>query len=172
MDEIDQRLIVALLADARSTYQDLGRTVRLSSNTVAERLRRLRSHGVVTGFHAHIDLAALGRGLTLLSDARLREGIDRAQFERSLGEVPQVVSAMRLTGDYDYQLRVACAHAAEFETVLDTLKSDHGVREMRSRLLLHEVPLGPANLIGVPAPEVIPPLSAPASDKTPLRRLH
>ena len=37
---------------------------------------------------------------------------------------------MRLTGEYDYQLRVACADAAEFETVIDRLKREHGVREL------------------------------------------
>jgi Lrp/AsnC family leucine-responsive transcriptional regulator len=54
---------------------------------------------------------------------------------------------MRLTGDYDYQLRVVCADTREFESVIDLLKRDHGVRELRSRLLLHEVPLGVGRLI-------------------------
>ncbi|TVZ76395.1 hypothetical protein FB157_14413 [Streptomyces sp. BK340] len=55
---------------------------------------------------------------------------------------------MRLTGDYDYQVRMACTHARDFETVIDRLKSDFGVRELRSRrLLLHEVPLGPDRVL-------------------------
>ena len=147
MDAIDRQLLTLLLADARTTYQELGRAVRLSANTVAERVRRLRSVGVIRGYHADLDLAALGRGLTLLSDVRLREGMDRAEFERGLTAVPNVLSAMRLTGEYDYQLRVACADAAEFETVIDRLKREHGVRELRSRLLLHEVPLGSHRLL-------------------------
>jgi Lrp/AsnC family transcriptional regulator, leucine-responsive regulatory protein len=83
----------------------------------------------------------------LLSDIRLREGVDRGEFETGLVRIPQIVSAARLTGEYDYQLRIVCAHSAEFETVIDGLKSNHGVRELRSRLLLHEVPLGPAPLL-------------------------
>jgi Lrp/AsnC family transcriptional regulator, leucine-responsive regulatory protein len=152
MDQIDRDLLARLLTDGRATYQELGKTVRLSPNTVADRVRRLRASGVLTGFHANLDLTALGRPLTLLSDVRLRDGVDRGEFEAGLVRVPQVVFAARLTGDYDYQLRVVCANSAEFESVIDGLKRDHGVRALRSRLLLHEVPLGPATLLNTRVP--------------------
>lgn len=152
MDAIDRVLIRELLRDARVTYQELGRTARLSANTVAERVRRLRGSGVISGYHAELNLSMLGRGLRLLSDVRLREAVDRAEFERGLAQVSQVIGAMRLTGDYDYLLQVACADPEEFEQVLDRLKREHGVREVRSRLVLHEVPLGLERLVdGSPA---------------------
>ncbi len=147
MDAIDRVLIKELLRDARVTYQDLGRAARLSANTVADRVRRLRSSGVVSGYHARLNLAALGRGLQLMSDVRLREGVDRSEFERGLVEVDQVIAAARLTGDYDYLLQVACADPEEFEQVIDRLKREHGVREVRSRLVLHRVPIGLERLV-------------------------
>lgn len=147
MDGIDRQLITALLADGRATYQDLGRQVRLSANTVADRVRRLRTDGVIRGYHAEVDLGTLGRKMELLSDVRLQEGTDRAAFEEHLPRIPQIVGAMRLTGEYDFQLRVVCADAQEFETVIDRLKRNHGVRELRSRLLLHEIPLGPDRIL-------------------------
>jgi Lrp/AsnC family leucine-responsive transcriptional regulator len=147
MDAIDRVLIRELLRDARVTYQELGRTARLSANTVADRVRRLRSSGVISGYHAQLDLAMLGRGLRLMSDVRLREAVDRAEFERGLAEVEQVISAVRLTGDYDYLLQVACADPDEFEQVLDRLKREYGVREVRSRLVLHEVPIDLERLV-------------------------
>jgi Lrp/AsnC family leucine-responsive transcriptional regulator len=94
MDQIDRDLLAVLLVDGRATYQDLGREVRLSPNTVAERVKRLRGSGVLTGFRAEVDLAALGRSLTLLSEVRLREGVERPQFEQGLAAIPQVVSAI------------------------------------------------------------------------------
>lgn len=147
MDQIDRELLTLLLDDGRATYQELGRAVRLSPNTVADRVRRLRASGVLTGFHAQLDLTALGRNLTLVTDVRLREGVDRGEFERGLVDLPQITSAARMTGEYDFQLKVVCVDSAEFEIVVDTLKRDHGVRETRSRLLLHELPLGPARLL-------------------------
>lgn len=147
MDAIDRVLIRELLRDARMTYQELGRTARLSANTVADRVRRLRTSGVISGYHAELDLAMLGRGLRLMSDVRLREAVDRGEFERGLADVDQVIGAVRLTGDYDYLLQVACADPEEFEQVIDRLKRDHGVREVRSRLVLHEVPIDLEKLV-------------------------
>jgi Lrp/AsnC family leucine-responsive transcriptional regulator len=147
MDQIDRQLLTALLTDGRATYQDLGERVRLSPNTVAERVKRLQREGVLTGFHAGLDPAALGRPLTLLIDVRIREGVSRATFEKRLAALPQAVSAAHITGEYDYELRVVCENAAEIETVIDRLKEDHGVRELRSRMVLGEVPLGPAGLL-------------------------
>jgi Lrp/AsnC family transcriptional regulator, leucine-responsive regulatory protein len=141
MDAIDRVLIKELLRDARVTYQELGRAARLSANTVADRVRRLRSSGVLSGYHAQLNLAMLGRNLQLMSDVRLSEGKDRSEFERGLIAVEQVIGAVRLTGDYDYLLQLACVGPEEFEQVIDRLKRDHGVREIRSRLVLHEVPI-------------------------------
>lgn len=147
MDRIDRDLVRLLLEDGRATFQDLGRAVRLSANSTAERVRRLTTSGVIRAYRADLDLEALGRGLVLLSDVRLREGTVNADFERDLAAVPQVIGAMRLTGEYDYQLRVACTDAHDFESVVNVLKAEHSVRELRSRLLLHEVPLGPDRLL-------------------------
>jgi Lrp/AsnC family leucine-responsive transcriptional regulator len=147
MDAIDRVLIRELLRDARVSYQELGRTARLSANTVADRVRRLRGTGVISGYHAQLNLPLLGRGLRLMSDVRLREAVDRAEFERGLAEVEQVIGAVRLTGDYDYLLQVACTDPDEFEQVLDRLKREHGVREVRSRLVLHEVPIDLEKLV-------------------------
>ena len=147
IDRIDRQLLALLVGDGRATYQELGRQVRLSANTVAERVRRLRTSGAIDGYRAELNPEAFGRGLHMISDIRLRETINRRAFEEQLHEVPQVIGAMRVTGEYDYQLRLACIDAHEFETVIDRLKADLGVREARSRLMLHEVPLGPERLL-------------------------
>lgn len=149
MDSIDRELLALLLENGRATYQDLGRRVRLSANSVAERVRRLQTSGTIRGYHADLNLETFGRSMQMVSDIRLRETVDRKAFEKQLHEVPQVIGAMRLTGEYDYLLRMACADAHEFETVIDRLKAELGVREVRSRLLLHEVELGLDRMLGM-----------------------
>jgi Lrp/AsnC family leucine-responsive transcriptional regulator len=149
VDSIDRQLLALLLEDGRATYQELGRRVSLSANSVAERVRRLRASGTIRGYHADLNLETFGRGMHMVSDIRLREGVDRTAFEARLHDVPQVIGAMRLTGEYDYLLRVACADAHEFEVIIDRLKAELGVREVRSRLLLHEVPLGMERMLDI-----------------------
>lgn len=147
MDGIDRQLLALLVQDGRATYHELGRTVRLSGNTVADRVGRLRRTGVLRRYGAELDLAALGFGMEMLSDIRLQDGVDRVAFEHGLSDIPHVTGAWRVTGEYDYLLRIVCADAHGFETISDRLKSHHGVRHVRSRLTLHEVPLAPERIL-------------------------
>jgi Lrp/AsnC family leucine-responsive transcriptional regulator len=151
LDAIDRKLVALLVDDARMTYQELGRAVRLSANTTADRVRRLHSSGVIRGYHAAIDHRAVGRPLNLISELRLREGYDNAEFDRNLAAIPQIVEAFRTTGEYDYQIRLACTGTDEFEHILAILKGEHGVREVRTRLLLHDIPMPAARILDPPA---------------------
>ncbi|HIZ98315.1 MAG TPA: Lrp/AsnC family transcriptional regulator [Candidatus Janibacter merdipullorum] len=148
LDRIDRHLLRLLVADGRATYQDLSKEVRLSANSVADRVRRLRSEGLITGYRAELNPAALGRPLAMISEIRLGEKVVRREFADSLKEVPQVVAGSRLTGDYDYELRIACRDAAEFEEVVDRLRSNHGVVSIRSRMVLHDLEVDRSGLAG------------------------
>ena len=147
MDAVDREILAVLVRDGRITYQELGRAVRLSANATADRVRRLRQDGVLAGYRADVDLAALGRRLVMFTEVRLRDGVGYPGFERGLADFPQVVSAAHVTGEYDYQLRVACVDTAEFERIIERLKVDHGVRELRSRLVLREIALDPTRVL-------------------------
>jgi Lrp/AsnC family transcriptional regulator, leucine-responsive regulatory protein len=149
VDAVDREILTVLLHDGRITYQELGRAVRLSANAVADRVRRLRKSGVLRGYRADLDFAALGRPLVLVTDVRLREGVSGAEFERGLRRFPQIFSAAHVTGEYDYQLRVACTDTGEFEELIERLKREHGVRELRSRLVLRQIPLDPAGVLEI-----------------------
>ena len=61
MDRVDQRILEELQADARLSFNELSRRVRLSAPAVAERVRRLEATGVITGYHARVDPGRVGR---------------------------------------------------------------------------------------------------------------
>lgn len=149
VDAVDREILAVLLHDGRITYQELARAVRLSANAVADRVRRLRRSGVVRGYRADLDFSALGRPLVLVTEVRLRDGVSGAEFERGLSGFPQIFSAAHVTGEYDYQLRMACVDTAEFEQLIERLKHEHGVRELRSRLVLRQIPLDPASVLEI-----------------------
>lgn len=149
MDAIDRTLAALLVADARATYQDLSAAVHLSANSVADRVRRLRRIGVVTGYHANLGLTALGRTLTALTDVRLKDDVDRSGFEQQLGGVRQVLGAAHTTGSYDYQLQLACTGADDLEHAVGRLR-DLGARDVHSRIVLREIALDPVRLLTDP----------------------
>lgn len=146
LDRTDQELITELVHQARLTYQELARAVHLSANSTAERVRRLVRDGVISGFHAELDLAAIGRTLGALTDVKLKDEVDRTDFERDLVHLPQVLDAIHTTGEYDYQLRVASTGTEDLETVVDALRR-MGAREVHSRIILGQVRYDPTRLI-------------------------
>ncbi|MGA7834336.1 MAG: Lrp/AsnC family transcriptional regulator [Acidimicrobiales bacterium] len=146
MDDIDRALMVALSDDARLSYQQLASIVHLSSNSTADRVRRLRQSGVLGGFHADIALDVLGYTLLALTDVNLKESVDRHEFEQSLEGVPQVLSAIHTTGELDYQLRIVCSGTDELQSVLDTLQR-LGTRDVQSRIVLGERNYGATRLL-------------------------
>ena len=146
VDEIDRTLLAALIDDARLSYQQLATTVHLSSNSTADRVRRLRANGVIAGYHAELNLTALGRSLHSLTDVKLKESVDRRDFERDLGAVVQVLSAVHTTGEFDYQLRIVSASTDELQSVLDVLRQI-GARDVQSRIVLGEITFNSARLL-------------------------
>lgn len=146
IDSLDLQLAAALVHDGRLTYQELARIVHLSANSTADRVRRLQQNGVILGYHAELSPAALGRSLAAMSDIKLKDEIDRRDFERHLAELPQVVSATHTTGEFDYQLRLACTDTSDLERAVDDLRW-LGVREIQSRIVLGEVVFDPTRVL-------------------------
>jgi Lrp/AsnC family transcriptional regulator, leucine-responsive regulatory protein len=146
MDDIDRSLLIALSEDGRLSYQQLATLVHLSSNSTADRVRRLRQSGVLAGFRAEIDLGVLGHTLHSLTDVSLKESVDRHEFERDLEGVPQVLSAVHTTGGLDYQLRIVSRNTDELQSVIDELQHI-GARDVQSRIVLGETTYSPTRLL-------------------------
>lgn len=108
MDEIDVRIVHELQRDARQTNRELAAGVGIASSTCFERVRRLHEHGVIRGYHADVDLAAIGREVQALVFAQVRplnrELIDG--FQREATAMPEVMSVFVLAGGDDFLLHV------------------------------------------------------------------
>src|SRR4051812_43381110 len=118
MDAVDGEILRLLRDDGRLSWRDLGVAVGLSANAAAERVRRLRDAGVITGFVALIDPAAGGRTLQALVGVTLAAGTDSDEFATRAATLEPVVEVLHLTGAPDYQLRVACRDTAELDALL------------------------------------------------------
>ncbi len=122
------------------SYRQLGETIDLSANAVAERVRRLTANGTIRGFHTDIDPAANGARLAAFVDLRLANGMGADTFETQLRAMPGIISASLTTGHFDYTLQVAVADEPTLVALIESLRAG-GAAETHSRIVLREAVL-------------------------------
>ncbi|WP_234834728.1 Lrp/AsnC family transcriptional regulator [Mycolicibacterium stellerae] len=118
LDDINRRVLIALHNDPRITMAALGRQVGLSSPAVSERVQRLRSTGVITGFRMDVDPGALG--YPVMAFARIRPTAGQLGRIVEVAEgLSQVTECHRITGEDCFLVKVHAATIAGLEDVLD-----------------------------------------------------
>ena len=134
-DDIDREILSILQLDGRIPWQTLGDRVHLSPNAVADRVRRLIRTGVIQGFGARINQAALGRTLEAVIDVRIAHspGFDDALLKRD-----DVLWAAHVTGESDVKLAVACDGTTGLDTLLRWLQRE-GASETRTDVILRKI---------------------------------
>jgi Lrp/AsnC family leucine-responsive transcriptional regulator len=120
MDMVDRRLLAELQQDARLSFNELSRRVNLSAPAVAERVRRMEEAGVLTGYHAQVDLVRAGRPVSALVQVQCY-GPRCVLRDPDVARWPEVLQLHRVTGGACCVLMVAVASMAEFEALIDRL---------------------------------------------------
>lgn len=138
LDETDRKILEALSADARISNARLAERVGVAPSTALQRVRQLRASGVLRGFHAEVDLAALGRPLQAMVAVRLtvhnREQIET--FTDNVRGLPGVLTVFHLAGATDYLVWLAAADAQDLrEFVVEHLASDPAVAHAETSLI-------------------------------------
>jgi Lrp/AsnC family leucine-responsive transcriptional regulator len=120
MDRVDQRILEELQADARLSFNELSRRVRLSAPAVAERVRRLESTGVITGYHAQVDPGRVGRPVkaVVVMDCY---GPSCVLRDPEVATWPELREFYRVTGQGCSVLVVAVPSIQHFEELIDRL---------------------------------------------------
>ncbi|MFC7590241.1 Lrp/AsnC family transcriptional regulator [Nonomuraea antimicrobica] len=108
MDELDSEIVHLLQTDARQSNRELARQLGIAPSTCLERVRSLTRRGVIRGYHADIDPAALNRGVQAMVSVQVRP-LSRAvinAFKAWAAEMPEVLSVFVLAGGDDFLLHV------------------------------------------------------------------
>ena len=123
LDRIDRQILTALAKDARLTNKELAARVGLAPSTVHARVARLLSEGVLRGFHAEVDLDALGLGIQAMIRVQLSEqGTGVRELADRLLAQPEVLELYHVSGSEDLLLRVVAADTQQLrELIVDRL---------------------------------------------------
>jgi Lrp/AsnC family leucine-responsive transcriptional regulator len=118
LDDLNWRILTELQQNARISYTELGRRLGLTSPAVAERVRRLEEAGIITGYHAHLDLAKLNLPISALVRVKDRTRGSSTGLARQL---PEVLEAFRVTGEDYLVMRVAVRSVERLQSLIDRL---------------------------------------------------
>ena len=142
LDALDRKILRTLQAQGRASNIDLAAEVHLSAPQCFRRVRALEEHGVIRGYHAAVDPAALSLGVT----AFVSLNIQSAAFARvraiedEIRSYAKILECHSVSGDSDYLLKVVARDLKALSLFLtDHLMQIDGVADVRSMICLEEI---------------------------------
>ena len=134
------KALARLQDDGRETWAALGDALGMTGPAAAERVRRLEERGVIRGYRAVLDSAAVGATVAAFVAVSLNRPKDRAPFLALVARLAEVQECHHVAGDDDYVLKIRCRDTADLERLLTReLKRLPGVGRTRTTVVLSTV---------------------------------
>jgi Lrp/AsnC family leucine-responsive transcriptional regulator len=105
LDEVDLKVLKELVRDPRVSQRALARAIGMSAPAVADRIARLEAAGVIKGYRAELDWAALGHPMTVVVDVLSDRSSTQLALAKKLADFPEIERIDVLTGGKDLQIR-------------------------------------------------------------------
>ena len=139
LDDIDTRIITALIRDGRASYAVIGNEVGLSAPAVKRRVDRLRASGAITGFSARVDPAALGWTTEAYVELFCGGRTSPEEIAAAVRRYPEVADACTVTGEADALVHIRAANVKHFEQVMERIGAEPFVQRTRSVIVLSKL---------------------------------
>ena len=118
MDDLDRKIIHLLAENARMPVKDIAQRVNLTSPAVSSRIHRLEQEGIIGGYTVVLRRPARVEALiSVLVDSATRE-----EFLAMIEQEPQVLQCFRVTGGYNFMIKVSCADIDALEHLLTRMQ--------------------------------------------------
>lgn len=135
-DEIDRRIVTALMGDSRRSYAEVGIEVGMSTAAVHERVRKMVERGVIERFSLRVVPEAVGLQFCAFVAIRLDGGTSSRGIAAQLREMSEVLELHSVAGEHDCLAKIRCADARGLEEVIYRIKAIDGVSRTTSIVVL------------------------------------
>jgi DNA-binding Lrp family transcriptional regulator len=153
LDVTDRAMLALLQDEGRMTNVDLAGRVGLTAPPCLRRLRSLEEAGIIEGYHARLNAAALGYGIMVFALVSLRSQAedDLQAFEKHVATLPEVRECHMLNGEIDFILKIVAHDLQAFQSFLTSqLTTAPNVASVKTSLTIRTakdepgVPVDPA----------------------------
>ncbi|HET6878107.1 MAG TPA: Lrp/AsnC family transcriptional regulator [Jatrophihabitans sp.] len=148
LDEVDRTLLRLLADNARLPNNALAERAGIAPSTCLARVRALRERGVIRGYHADVDPAALGRPIQAMIAVRLQSHARGhiAEFMAKIAALPEVLNVFFLGGADDFHVHIAATSTDNLrDFVVVNLSGDPDVALTETNLIFEHVRAGIAH---------------------------
>src|SRR5919106_2127357 len=152
IDDIDVLILEKLQENARETQAEIARAVGLAPSAVLERIRKLEARGVIRGYTAQIDPAALDLGLLAFVAVRSAEAPGDDSVARQLASFPEILEVHHVAGADCYLVKIRTCDAEHLGSILrKRIGQIRGVQSTRTTIVLETVKETPRLALPRPA---------------------
>lgn len=142
LDKIDRAILALLQENAHLTMQEVGKRINLSKTPVHERIKRLEQEGIITKYVALLNKKSLGNLLTVYCHVTLDKQTRDTflEFDRIVGDLPEVLECNRVSGTFDYVLKIVIRDMATYNRFYQNqLSVIPGVLHISSYFVMEEI---------------------------------
>ena len=160
VDKFDLAILKVLQEDARASLQAISARVGLSSTPCWARIKRMESEGVIQGYTVRVDPPSIGLAEIVIVQVTLESHTDETlyDFGKMLEQIPEVMEAYLVSGDYDYYIRIAVKDTRDYERLLrERLYRIPGIRHSKSSFVLRTLKESLIPLSTAPAAAAVEP---------------
>jgi DNA-binding Lrp family transcriptional regulator len=139
LDPIDRKILELLQANSNITNAQLSQEIGLSAAPTLERVKKLETAGVIRSYHAVVDAASVGLGVSTFVMATLKghnkENI--AKFMSAIAEIKEIVECHHVTGQADFILKIVCSDIPSYQNLmLEKVTNIEVVDNLQSMVIL------------------------------------
>jgi Lrp/AsnC family transcriptional regulator len=146
LDDRDRRILTLLQTDAETPVAEIAAAVALSPSACSRRIARLREDGYLLGSVAQLDRRKLNLPTTIFLLIRTGRHAEDwlAQFHAAVAAIPEIVEVHRLTGNFDYVLKLVLPNVEYYDTVYKQLLRRIELFDMSAYISMETVKLSAA----------------------------
>ncbi len=139
LDRIDRKILEILQANAKITNAQLSKEIGLSPAPTLERVKKLEVSGIIQSYHAKLDPAAIGLGVTTFVHVTLighnKRNIEA--FLEQINKIDEIIECHHITGSGDFILKVISKDISSYQNLmLDKVSEIKEVDNMESMVIL------------------------------------
>lgn len=138
IDEIDRKILKFLMWDARLSYREIARQTKLSTTTVIERLKKLKTSNVIKGYSVNLDPKKLGYELSAIIEI-VAPKLSLLHTMEEITEIPNVYAVYHTTGNIDAIIIAKFRGIDDLQKFLGDLYNKLDIQRSETRIVLNTV---------------------------------